>query len=1249
MYLPNHLQQHQRQRHAGVLSMLKEPQGSDAFARLLEKEGALSPLAKLHSGPAKLIKFTTVPLAAVGGFLATPAAAGGLFRVFGGVVGGLALKTVNQKLRSMRHAGAEVAVAHLLLDYESDIGSLTPSAVKAVTSRYDVEYSEHLEIMRTMYTEFLLATLQWPEVRMHEPTSLVELSAALGLDSSTIGDAHCAAAEEIARRLTELPFEEQEEAWEQGMVSKLLFLSDRLYTQLEEEETREYELGRVTEILGLTPKEGTDRIQALVLPYYTSIVKSGVKQVRTGEPPAPGMPALDGQKLLQWRQSLGLSEVQASRLHSGEFAKEVTRCVEAGSGRVRDGDAEVLSKIRGLLGISSFEAERALESVTAPLLRQSIVEMLTSLTASSPDTWPDALHKVRQRQKELKMVDSALVFHIKDVYRERLKGLVRQAGEAALPLEAGTAADAEGSAGKLRKTVGAAMLLMRLMRQFLEVNNLEEVMDENLFELHFLGLLPGELLRREREVTFRQYVAAVVGAKLVDEEGRSITELGDFLEMDASYVTYTLKSLVGPIYEERVRKYVDGNQLTDSNSAALLDVIRDFRVDDADVRRIGLAVYTEKAHKFFDGKKHFTEPELAELEKLRGFLLLSNVDVDRVHEPLARPEFMSVLKEEFARQKKATDAAAEAGTGAPSVDPRVAKAGKDKIMALSRKLGLSEDARDDLIGEAMTDYVHPMLATLKTSYRRVTTPPAELAEQGGKDEGEDPFIKARSKDGLMIKTERNSNLMVDAVNLVKFLEENDGYKQTSMNLDDENHMAKKSAERPKRTVTSYICKAAMGGGGGSKSSRDKDEDADDSKLAEDMYKAFVQTVAAAPEGEKKTRYRTVQDKFGAALGIHPPRMEALKFDLYATQMRKLVRQCLEVKGMMGAEDNAKLSGLNKNYDIAEDRAARLVLAEKKKWLAGTLVSLIQSPPNIMGPTINKLRTTAANMGIDLSEDVPELTAGNKEFLFAKEVAWLLEMGPEDADAETITDAVEQFGVEEGPANRILEKEFNEASRQTCVDLMGNMERADYLGAFKDLGRLVRIGRCVPLPLSFGQEAFLGMAVCAEIRRVWSAYATLLGKTSAGAAAPASAIASIDLSALIQGLPESDLAAFKAGFEEEDSIVSALTAGLEALPDSGADVNLNIDYRGRKVNRKRPDNTDGMLADTKEEWEAGEIEYLEKGTMKIIYGEDGEPMTILDIIRKAIDTRHTFMGQKKRRTGPRKKGEKPVNAQGRRAA
>ena len=100
--------------------------------------------------------------------------------------------------------------------------------------------------------------------------------------------------------------------------------------------------------------------------------------------------------------------------------------------------------------------------------------MLTGLTSTDPSTWPDALHKVRQRQKELKMVDSALVFHIKDVYRERLKGLIRQAADVSVPMEAAlmrgeTVADTDAKEAKLRNVIGAAMLLMRLMRQFLEV------------------------------------------------------------------------------------------------------------------------------------------------------------------------------------------------------------------------------------------------------------------------------------------------------------------------------------------------------------------------------------------------------------------------------------------------------------------------------------------------------------------------------------------------------------------------------------------------------------------------------------------------------------------------------------------------------------------------------------------------------------------------------------------------------------
>jgi hypothetical protein len=115
--------------------------------------------------------------------------------------------------------------------------------------------------------------------------------------------------------------------------------------------------------------------------------------------------------------------------------------------------------------------------------------------------------------------------------------------------------------------------------------------------------------------------------------------------------------------------------------------------------------------------------------------------------------------------------------------------------------------------------------------------------------------------------------------------------------------------------------------------------------------------------------------------------------------------------------------------------------------------------------------------------------------------------------------------------------------------MGNMERADYLGAFRDLGRLVRIGRCLPLPLAFGEEALLGMAVCGEIRKLWSAYAKLLGKTSVAVGGEGGSDG-LDLSAVIQGIPPAELEKFKQGFGEEDEILDKLIGGLEALPATG---------------------------------------------------------------------------------------------------
>jgi hypothetical protein len=85
------------------LRMLKEPQGSDAFARILEKDRNLSPLHKLPATPAKALKLTTIPLGAAVGFVATPMASP-VLRACGALFAGVAAKVANDRVRSVRHA-----------------------------------------------------------------------------------------------------------------------------------------------------------------------------------------------------------------------------------------------------------------------------------------------------------------------------------------------------------------------------------------------------------------------------------------------------------------------------------------------------------------------------------------------------------------------------------------------------------------------------------------------------------------------------------------------------------------------------------------------------------------------------------------------------------------------------------------------------------------------------------------------------------------------------------------------------------------------------------------------------------------------------------------------------------------------------------------------------------------------------------------------------------------------------------------
>lgn len=98
-----------------------------------------------------------------------------------------------------RQEAAPGAVAKFLYENDEDLFSISASELKALTARYDVDYSEHIDIMREIYKKYLMATLAWPKARMTESADLVALAGVLGLDGQEVANAHCAAAQEVGK------------------------------------------------------------------------------------------------------------------------------------------------------------------------------------------------------------------------------------------------------------------------------------------------------------------------------------------------------------------------------------------------------------------------------------------------------------------------------------------------------------------------------------------------------------------------------------------------------------------------------------------------------------------------------------------------------------------------------------------------------------------------------------------------------------------------------------------------------------------------------------------------------------------------------------------------------------------------------------------------------------------------------------------------------------------------------------------
>ncbi|CAM9530507.1 unnamed protein product, partial [Phaeothamnion confervicola] len=346
-----------------------------------------------------------VPAAAALGFQITPSR---YFPVR--AVGALLFAAAGRAGRATMVAGRQRQAPPALLELVRAAGAasaLTHEEVLAVARRFHLSDKALAEASAGAYAALLRDAAARPLRTQDELSELLALRKVLRLGGEEAAGAH----ENVAQRAIDQGLEGRQGPLD---LDKLLYLSERVYFSEDNVVDDAYlqRCGRLRQIFGgLSQVELLRQVAAYASPFYKHILDDVTLQ------PA----AYSAEVLLRTRRRLGISEAVAGGMHLDAFHDKVARTLQEKGGKIDDADKAALARLRGVMGVSQFEGERALESVTVPLYRDAVAAALAEV-AGLP--WGDVAveacrQRLRQRQTDLQLSQAAAEAALKETLRKR--------------------------------------------------------------------------------------------------------------------------------------------------------------------------------------------------------------------------------------------------------------------------------------------------------------------------------------------------------------------------------------------------------------------------------------------------------------------------------------------------------------------------------------------------------------------------------------------------------------------------------------------------------------------------------------------------------------------------------------------------------------------------------------------------------------------------------------------------------------
>jgi hypothetical protein len=361
-----------------------------------------------------------VAAAAAVGYVLTPSSRIAVNAIGGAATGALGL-VARKRLAEERRETAVTAAAAVL---SRGLSKVSADEVAVIAEQYNVPRPRFQKQLGELFLVYLGACLNSPEILTSELSELLQLKSLLKLTAAQVGTQVYAAGRQVYSRHRAY-LEDTEPSESKEILTKYVFLAERLLSKDESEEGYRYEAMRAQRLFGLSAEEWAQRAESCAIPFYEKTLASAVLS---------GVQAT-AEQLASVRGSLGVSPGTADRLHASVYST-LSRSLLKPDGAAAQLSTEARSKLdatAALLQMSPEASAAVISQLTEPLYEAAITSAVAQLEAlPTPDEAACApiLSALTRRREELNLPREVCTGLKAKVMRARACDLLSAAAQA---------------------------------------------------------------------------------------------------------------------------------------------------------------------------------------------------------------------------------------------------------------------------------------------------------------------------------------------------------------------------------------------------------------------------------------------------------------------------------------------------------------------------------------------------------------------------------------------------------------------------------------------------------------------------------------------------------------------------------------------------------------------------------------------------------------------------------------------------